>query len=333
MTIMISSHSPTVSVIVPNYNHAPFLRKRVDSILSQTYQDFEMILLDDCSTDESRSILREYADRPHIRLEFNDINSGSGYRQWNKGVSLARGKYVWIAESDDYADANLLQRLLGVLESDEKIMFAYCRSWRVAEDGVLAGFEDTYLKYQSPHDWDEDFCADGIEECRNHFLFINEVPNASAAVFRKSAYQSVGGADERMLLCGDWRLWAAMALAGRIAYTSEPLNYYRTHGSSLRSKTSRKSVSVSESLQVVRWILERVTLSDAELIKVYKAHAAGWVPEMLSTGIPLSTKSRILRYVRAIDPHPLRRVASPAIETFRKSLLRHWRDFLSPRRT
>ena len=106
-------HTPTVSIIVPNFNHAPFLRKRVDSILGQTYQDFEIILLDDCSTDESRSILREYSDRPHVRLAFNDANSGSGYRQWNKGVSLARGKYVWIAESDDYADGNLLQRLVG----------------------------------------------------------------------------------------------------------------------------------------------------------------------------------------------------------------------------
>ena len=292
-----------------------------------------MILLDDCSTDESRSILREYADRPHVRLEFNDVNSGSGYRQWNKGVSLARGKYVWIAESDDYADANLLQRLVGSSKATRKSCLPIVAPGGLRRMGGLAGFEDTYLKYQAPHDWDVDFCADGIEECRNHFLFINEVPNASAAVFRKSAYQSVGGADESMLLCGDWKLWAAMALAGRMAYTSEPLNYYRTHGSSLRSKTSRKSVSVSESLQVVRWILERVTLSDAELIKVYKAHAAGWVPEMLSTGIPLSTKSRVLRYVRAIDPHPLRRVASPAIETYRKSLLRHWRDFLSPKRT
>jgi glycosyltransferase involved in cell wall biosynthesis len=326
-------HTPTVSIIVPNYNHAPFLRKRLDSILAQTYQDFEMILLDDCSTDESRAILREYAIRPHVRLEFNDVNSGSGYRQWNKGVSLARGKYVWIAESDDFADDNLLQRLVGILESDERITFAYCRSWRVAEDGRVTGFEDTNLKYKAPHDWNTDFCADGIEECRNHFLFINEVPNASATIFRKFAYQSVGGADDSMLLCSDWKLWAAMALAGRMAYISRPLNYYRFHGSSLRTKTSRKSVSVSESLQVVRWILERITLSEAELVKVYEAHAAGWVPAMLSTRIPLSTKSKILRHVRAIDPHPLRRVASPAIETVRKSILRHWREFLSPRRT
>jgi len=89
---------PNVTVIVPNYNHARFLRQRLDSILTQTYQDFELILLDDCSTDDSRTILKEYAADPRVRLELNEANSGSPFKQWNKGVQLAQGKYVWIAE-------------------------------------------------------------------------------------------------------------------------------------------------------------------------------------------------------------------------------------------
>ena len=100
-------------VIVPNYNHARFLRQRLDSILAQTFQDFELILLDDCSTDESRTILEEYARDPRVRLDFNEVNSGSPFKQWNKGVRFARGKYVWIAESDDYADPRLLEALGG----------------------------------------------------------------------------------------------------------------------------------------------------------------------------------------------------------------------------
>src|SRR5215467_13719414 len=96
---------PTVSVIVPNYNHARYLRRRVDSILAQTYQDFELILLDDCSTDESRSIISEYAKDPRIRIELNEVNSGSTFKQWNKGARMARGSYIWIAESDDRADS------------------------------------------------------------------------------------------------------------------------------------------------------------------------------------------------------------------------------------
>jgi len=91
---------PAVSVIVPNYNHARFLRRRVETILAQTFQDFELILLDDCSTDDSRSVLRQYSSDPRVRLEFNEVNSGSTFKQWNKGVRLAQGKYIWIAESD-----------------------------------------------------------------------------------------------------------------------------------------------------------------------------------------------------------------------------------------
>ena len=246
---------------------------------------------------------------------------------------MAHGKYIWIAESDDYADERLLERLVEILEGDEKIVFAFCRSWRVTEDDHLKGFEDTYSKFQrqGPHGWDADFCVEGQQECRSNFLFINPVPNASAVVFRKAVYEGVRGADESMILCGDWKLWAAMALAGRMAYVSEPLNYYRLHDATLRNKTAWRSMSVSvpESMQVVHWILDRVTLTEAELVKVYKACAAGWVPEIMSMHVSLSAKSTILRYVRALDPHPMRRVAGPAIETVRRKLLRHWRDFRS----
>ena len=86
-----------------------------------------MFLLDDCSTDDSRSLLSSYADDPRVRIEFNEVNSGSTFKQWNKGVGLARGEYVWIAESDDYADERMLERLAAVLEAEPKVAFAYCR--------------------------------------------------------------------------------------------------------------------------------------------------------------------------------------------------------------
>jgi glycosyltransferase involved in cell wall biosynthesis len=127
----------TVSVIIPNYNHARFLPRRIESVLCQTYQDFELILLDDCSTDDSRSLLSEYACDPRVRMEFNEKNSGSPFKQWNKGVRLARGEYVWIAESDDYADERMLERLAAVLEAEPKFALAYCRSWRVSADDRL----------------------------------------------------------------------------------------------------------------------------------------------------------------------------------------------------
>src|ERR1700730_10551870 len=116
-------NQPKVSVIIPNHNHAPYLRQRIDTVLQQTFQDFEVILMDDCSTDDSRAIISEYATDPRVRIEFNGRNSGSAFKQWNKGVGLARGEYVWIAESDDYADLRLLERLVAVLDEETKIVF------------------------------------------------------------------------------------------------------------------------------------------------------------------------------------------------------------------
>src|SRR5690242_21921320 len=89
---------PTVSVIIPNYNHARYLPRRIESVLRQSYQDFELILMDDASTDDSREVLSLYLSDPRVRVQFNEVNSGSPFKQWNKGVKLARGKYVWIAE-------------------------------------------------------------------------------------------------------------------------------------------------------------------------------------------------------------------------------------------
>jgi glycosyltransferase involved in cell wall biosynthesis len=103
---------PKIRVIVPSYNHARFLRRRIDTILGQTFRDFELILVDDCSRDESCSIRRECSFDPRARLEFNAQNSGSPFKQRNKGVKLARGRHVWIAESDDYAEEHFLERLV-----------------------------------------------------------------------------------------------------------------------------------------------------------------------------------------------------------------------------
>ena len=107
---------PTVSVIVPNYCHAPYLEQRIESILQQTFQDFELILLDDCSTDGSREILERYRNHPKVSgIFYNERNSGSPFKQWKKGLSKATGDYVWIAESDDFSSPCFLERCVRIL--------------------------------------------------------------------------------------------------------------------------------------------------------------------------------------------------------------------------
>ncbi|MGH9735921.1 MAG: glycosyltransferase [Candidatus Acidiferrales bacterium] len=307
---------PTVSVIVPNYNHARFLRQRIDSILAQTYQDFELILLDDCSTDDSREILDEYAREgqagapvPHdIRLEFNEKNSGSPFKQWNKGVRMARGKYVWMAESDDYADPRFLERLVPVLENDTNVQFAYCRSRRVDPRGHVGEFVDkaSLIPGLAPSRWTTDFCSDGREECTRCMVFACVVQNASAVLFRKSAYEEAGGADESLRICGDWKLWCSLLLAGKMAYVAEPLNFFRFHEGAARNQFGLWRAGIVEWLAVVRWILDRVEVSEATLGPVRRYHADHWTRAILRTGVPWSAKREILRRAKAIDPHAIR---------------------------
>lgn len=320
---------PTVSIIVPNYNHGRFLRQRIDSILAQTYRDFELILLDDRSTDESCVILKEYASNSRARLLVNDSNSGSPFKQWNKGIRMAQGKYIWIAESDDYAEPIFLERLIPMLEKDLTLAYAYCRSWRVPADGQVDRFGDEHLEKVGRERWAADFCVDGREECEKYFSRVNPVPNASAVVFRKDVYERVGGVDESFRICGDWKLWAAMALTGKISYLSVPLNYFRFHEASVRRETARQAVDVAEGLRVARWVLERVRPSPPLLEMIRVAHAKDWVPAILSTHVRPVLKRAILQDVKAIDPHPVRTAVRPGLLAFQRKVLRHWRELQS----
>lgn len=323
---------PAVSVIVPNYNHARFLNQRIDTILNQTFKDFELILLDDCSSDDSRSILSSYASDPRVRLEFNEKNSGSTFKQWNKGVRLARGEYVWIAESDDYADPHLLEALVAALNQDNSVAFAYCRSWRVTGEGYLDGYADLYLVSLNPTLWTADFTLDGREACQKYFIRTNPVPNASAVLFPRSLYEQVGGADETHRICGDWKLWAAMSLHGKIRYVGQPLNYFRFHTASVRKETERNRLAIAEYLRVVRWLMKSVSPASDLLETLCKEESQRWIPALMSLDVPFERKLTILRNVIHIDPHPLRRAIRPALTHVRLKLQRHWRELTSSMR-
>ena len=120
-----------------------------------------------------------------------------------------------------------------------------------------------------------------------------------------------------------------MALKGKIAYVCEPLNYFRLHGSSVRSTSGRVATDVKEYLEVTRWILEHVKITTTLLEKTCDARAELWVPAILSLRVPLSSKRAILDDVCALDPYPLRRVLRPAVATARRKILRHWRQIRS----
>ncbi len=221
--------TPKVSVIIPNYNHAAFLRRRMDSVLNQTYRDFEIIYLDDASTDDSGEVFSAFATDERIRAVLNTTNTGIPGKQWNKGVLEARGEYVWIAESDDYADERFLELLVPQLEEHPTAGLVYCQSLVVNEhDEVI----DSYDHHTDDFDrtrWKRNFYNRGKDELTDYLLYKNTIPNASAVLFRKQIYEEAGFADEWIRYCGDWLMWVRMLMISDLVFVAEPLNYHRRH--------------------------------------------------------------------------------------------------------
>ena len=317
---------PTVSVVVPNYNHARFLRRRVDTILAQTFKDFELILLDDCSTDDSRLILSSYAG--DLWVQSNSINRIPAALS-NNGIRVSG----WLA-GNMFGSPNPMTTPMSTCSRnwcrDSKRSQALCSA--IAGRGrcrrrAPSGFLDSYLADIDPRKWTADFRADGEEECRKYLVRRNTVLSASSIVFRKDVYDQVGGADETLILCGDWKTWAAMALTGgAIAYVGEPLNYYRFHDTSVTTRSQKRGVGPVEALLVIDWILERVKLEKEARENLCAEIYNLWGSAVLNNRIPIRARWSILKGARAVDRHALRRLIRPALTALRLTVARRWRS-------
>jgi glycosyltransferase involved in cell wall biosynthesis len=269
--------NPLVSVIVPNYQHEDFLRKRLDSILDQTFQDFELILLDDLSSDNSLDILKEYQQkRSGTQLVPNAENSGSPFKQWNKGVRLAKGKYIWLAESDDFALPELLQTNVDRLEKNPNAVIAFCQSIFVdEEDKELYSFGENYRFIYKSDRWDVDFSGNGKEECRTFMIKHNTIPNASATLIRKDAFLQSGGPPTDWKLNGDWLFYCRLLQHGDLEYTAEPLNRFRKHMKTQRQRANANARAYFEILEIVDFI-DKNCEPDPELRKTAFHNYSNW---------------------------------------------------------
>jgi glycosyltransferase involved in cell wall biosynthesis len=228
------TRAPRVSVIVPNYNHARHLPQRLDSVLGQTFGDFELIVLDDASTDDSHSVLARYHARPRTRVVVNTRNSGCAFAQWNLGLEMSHGEYVWIAESDDYADPRFLETLVPLLDAHPNVGLAYCQSTLVNREGKEIGTSLPWTSDLDPTRWASDFVSAGPAEVREYLIRKNTIPNASAVLFRRSVMMASFPVDATFKLCGDWLQWGKMLLRSDVAYVARPLNFWRTDSSNSR---------------------------------------------------------------------------------------------------
>lgn len=220
-----------VSVIIPNYNHERYLHQRITSILTQTYDDIELIILDDCSTDNSKAIIEQFRNDSRVtHIVYNSVNSGSTFKQWEKGLQLATGDWVWIAESDDYCAPSFLDTLLKAANTYENVGLAFCRSHWVNEAGVageeLAIYKTTFFKKG----------IDVVKEMAIHCT----VQNASSALMKRiPALNAIKGLG-KYKACGDWVFYTRLLQHTNLAHVGKQLNYFRFYHANISSKAKER---------------------------------------------------------------------------------------------
>lgn len=268
-------NTPLVSVIIPNYNHSLFLKQRVESVLNQTHQNFELIILDDFSCDKSKEIIEQYRNNPKVsHIVYNQENSGSVFKQWIKGIELSAGEYVWIAESDDYASEIFLQKTLSALKSNELLGMTFTRSNKVNVNGEP--IKNTSKEKENSFGRLSDF--DNVIQKENAPLFLVSqmvILNASSVLFRKAQLLKLDLNElSQFRNTGDRFTYLGIALNSRILYLPEPLNYMRLHDNNTTKKNLENGNIHRDRLRVVNYYFEQLSVSEhkKELGKFYKTN-------------------------------------------------------------
>ncbi|WP_017931046.1 glycosyltransferase [Robiginitomaculum antarcticum] len=223
----------SVSVIVPNYNYAEYLEERLGSIFHQTVKPAQIIFLDDASPDNSVAVATELLSHQDIPFQIiaNDENAGV-YKQWIRGFEAATEDWIWIAEADDRCEVDFIEKLLALTDDETNIVYA--ESKRIGGDGeVTASNNRAHSKDVNPIRWQEDYKALGVREVLDALCFRNTIPNASAALLRRSSLHDAESVLSGLQYTGDWKLYTHLLRSGNIAYCAESLNHFRRHQKSV----------------------------------------------------------------------------------------------------
>lgn len=242
--------NPTVSFVVPCYRLAHLLPECITAIFSQTYGDFEVLIMDDCSPDQTGEVAATFRDA-RVRYIRNEKNLGH-LRNYNKGIDLSRGRYVWLISADDYLrKPYVLERYVALLEKNPKVGYVFCPSV-----GVRDGRETRTLGRNS-QTRDRDRIIPG-HALLKRLISSNFVMTPSGLV-RRDCYDKISLFPLDMPWCGDWYLWCLFALYRDAAYFEEPMVCYREHHTlSMTSKLTSESLDACAAEEIaVPWMIRK----------------------------------------------------------------------------
>jgi glycosyltransferase involved in cell wall biosynthesis len=225
---------PKVSFIVPCYKFGHLLKECIDSILGQTFSNFEILIMDDCSPDNTPEVAASLTD-PRVKYFRNEHNLGH-LQNYNKGIALALGEYIWLISADDrLRKPYVLERYLRLMEEHSNVGYVFCPGLRL-EDGCEKGLVD-WAVLDKP-----DSILDGRKFL--YRLLTNNCILAPAVLARAECYRTIGPFPLDMPYAGDWYLWCLFALHYDVAYFAEPMVNYRLHNLSMTNTLRTQDIDI-----------------------------------------------------------------------------------------
>jgi len=231
-------NQPKVTALVPSYNHGRYIHERIESIMNQTYSNIELIVIDDCSDDNSHEEIGKLQARYGFKYLRNEKNSGTPFAAWERICTLGTGDYIWVCESDDIAEPCFLEKAIaGLIEEPDAVLF-YSNSHIIDESSEVIGHTRDYF-----HDiwkekrWNKEFVADGLEELLQFQLRGQTVPNMSSALIKTRAFKAAFTPFlKRLRLTGDWLFIGDVMRHGRVVFSSDTLSRFRKHEVTSRAR-------------------------------------------------------------------------------------------------
>jgi len=209
--------APLVSVYVVNHNYGNYLPQALESVFAQTFTDYEILLIDDGSTDGSQKIVEQYVEHERV---FPVIQQNKGLTVTNNiALRMARGKYIMRLDADDYLDPNALMVLTTALENDPKVGLVFPDFYEVDETGNI-------LNLVRRHDFER-------------VTMMDQPAHGACSLIRRKLLQEIGGYDESNSCQDGYDLWIRFIQRFQVKNVNLPLFYYRQHGKSLTRNERR----------------------------------------------------------------------------------------------
>jgi len=212
------SIEPLVSVYITNYNYERFIRQSIESVLAQSLQDIELIIIDDGSTDNSKSIIEEYRNREGISIIYQQ-NKGLNITN-NVAMRVAKGKYLMRLDADDYLVPEALEKMVALLEADDDLGLVFPDYYYVDAEGNITGEEQR-------HDFQKEVSL------------YDQPAHGACTIIRLSFLKKIGGYNESFTCQDGYDLWLKFIIHYSVRNVNQPLFYYRRHGSNLTTNEER----------------------------------------------------------------------------------------------